>query len=118
MSGRCSMQIGLKRRLRKSRRDEKGASLVEFVLILPLFALLLFGIVDFGSVFGGYISVQNEVNAAAREISLGALPAACNPPSGGQNPGLCTIEQYVSGSISGSTDPLGTTGQVKVAVVF
>jgi len=107
------MQTGLRRRLHNSRRDEKGASLVEFVLILPIFALLLFGIIDFGLVFGGFISVQNEVNAAAREVSLGALPPQCQTPPNGETPALCTILQYIN------TSPLGVKpGQVKVALSY
>src|SRR5579863_7051252 len=103
MSGRCSMLSTGLGRITSSRSDEKGASLVEFVLILPIFALLLFAIVDFGLVFGGYISVQNQVNAAARAISVNAIAPACATNA---NPTLCTVEADISesplGVVSGS----------------
>jgi Flp pilus assembly protein TadG len=53
-----------------ARRDEKGASLVEFALILPVFALILFAIVDFGMLFSGYTTMRGGVQASARLASL------------------------------------------------
>jgi Flp pilus assembly protein TadG len=44
-------------------RDERGASAVEFALIVPLLVLLVFGIVEFGRGF----QVQGTLSAAARE---------------------------------------------------
>lgn len=53
---------------------ESGQTLVEFALIIPLFAVLLFALLDFGRV----IYTQNTVEQAAREASrVGTLePAA------------------------------------------
>jgi hypothetical protein len=45
----------MKRRL----HSEKGSSLVELALILPLFLLLVLGIVDFGNGFNTYIGMAN-----------------------------------------------------------
>src|SRR5215469_877837 len=36
------------------RRGEEGASLVEFAIVVPVFALLLFAMIDFGLVFQSY----------------------------------------------------------------
>ncbi len=43
--------------------DERGASAVEFALVLPLLVSILFGMIDFGYYFGQF----NEVRHAARE---------------------------------------------------
>jgi len=51
-------------------KDERGASTVEFALILPVFALLLFALVDFGMVFSGYTTMRSGVSASARLASL------------------------------------------------
>ncbi len=48
-------------------RGEGGASLVEFALVLPIFAIFLFGLIDFGLVFGSYVTLRNGVATAARE---------------------------------------------------
>jgi Flp pilus assembly protein TadG len=52
---------------------ERGQALVEFALIVPLFALLLFALLDFGRV----IYTQNTVEEAAREASrVGTVEAS------------------------------------------
>jgi hypothetical protein len=52
---------------------ERGASLVEFALVAPLLFVLLFGMIEFGWLFGQF----NEVRHAARE---GARYAAVSRP--------------------------------------
>ncbi len=52
--------------LKKRKRRESGQSLVEFVLVLPLFAAILMGIMDFGWLFYNYIGVENSARNAAR----------------------------------------------------
>ncbi len=44
-------------------RDERGASAVEFAMIVPLLIVLVLGIAEFGHAF----SVQGTLSAAARE---------------------------------------------------
>lgn len=72
--------------LRRCRRDERGASLVEFALVLPVFALLLFGLIDFGLIFGSYITMRNGVEASARNATVdnylpSTTPATCSGSS-------------------------------------
>jgi len=55
---------------RLRRRPDEGATLVEFALALPLFALLLFALVDSGLAFGGFITFRNGVDAGARLASV------------------------------------------------
>ena len=49
--------------MRKRLRDERGASAVEFGLIVPILLILVLGIVEFGHAF----QVQGTLSAAARE---------------------------------------------------
>ncbi len=49
--------------MRSRLRDERGASAVEFGLIVPLLLVLLVGIIEFGHAF----QVQGTLSAAARE---------------------------------------------------
>ncbi len=49
--------------MRSKLRDERGASAVEFGLIVPLLLVLLVGIIEFGHAF----QVQGTLTAAARE---------------------------------------------------
>jgi len=63
----------LRRRIRGSKGSgERGQNLVEFALILPLFLVIVFGIVDFGMAFHSYITVTNAAREGAR---LGVVQA-------------------------------------------
>ncbi len=50
---------------RPRRREEAGASLVEFAIILPVFALMLFGMIQFGLAFAGWDQLRNAVQTGA-----------------------------------------------------
>jgi Flp pilus assembly protein TadG len=54
------------------RKREDGQSLVEFALVLPIFLLVLFAIVDFGMAFHAWITVTNSAREGAR---VGAVRA-------------------------------------------
>lgn len=58
--------------IRKNKDGEKGQSLVEFTLIIPIFLLLVFAIVDFGMGFHAWISVTNAAREGARIGAVGA----------------------------------------------
>jgi Flp pilus assembly pilin Flp len=51
---------------RAPRRDERGASAVEFALVLPLLLMLLFGIISTGRVYSDHLSATNAVREGAR----------------------------------------------------
>lgn len=51
---------------RLKRKKEEGQSMLEFVLVLPVFALMLFMILDYGWLFYNYINVENSARNAAR----------------------------------------------------
>src|SRR4030043_3462 len=65
----------------QSRKREDGQSLVEFALVIPIFLLVLFAIVDFGMAFHAWITVTNSAREGAR---VGAVHAP-----------VATIEQRV-----------------------
>ncbi|MFQ5878691.1 MAG: TadE/TadG family type IV pilus assembly protein [Dehalococcoidia bacterium] len=67
----CGLGAGRRRRGR-----EDGQSLVELALVLPIFLLLLFGIVDFGMGFQSWITVTNSSREGARLGAVGADSAA------------------------------------------
>src|SRR5204863_1435401 len=47
-----------------------GQTLVEFALALPLLALLLFGIIQYGFIFSAYLTLRNASAVAARHAVL------------------------------------------------
>ena len=62
-----------------TRRSQRGQSLTELALILPLILLLTVAALDFGRIYLGYINVQNMARIAANY-------AANNPLAWGTTP--------------------------------
>jgi Flp pilus assembly pilin Flp len=58
--------IRLRSHLRERRREERGAALVEFALVLPLLALLAFGTIEFGLAWRDSLTVSNTLRSGAR----------------------------------------------------
>jgi len=54
------------RRIRRSRRRERGQALVEFALVLPLLLLLLLGIAEFAVVMLSYNTLADAARQGAR----------------------------------------------------
>ena len=57
--------------MNKSYGRKSGQSLVEFALTLPLLALLLFGICQYGLIFAAIITVRNASAVGARYAVVG-----------------------------------------------
>lgn len=55
------------RRKRIQLRAQNGQTMAEFALVLPLLALLLFGVIQFGIAFNNYITLTDAVRAGARK---------------------------------------------------
>jgi Flp pilus assembly protein TadG len=62
----------LRSRLRRLRRSEDGAELIEMAIITPLLLLIIAGIFDFGFLFRSWEAVTNAAREGAR---VGVLPA-------------------------------------------
>ena len=60
----------IRRLITRSRREDSGAELIEFALVVPLLLLLVVGIIDFGFMFQRYEVVTNAAREGARLASL------------------------------------------------
>jgi Flp pilus assembly protein TadG len=65
-------------------RCDKGVALVEFALLLPVLALLLFGMLDFGKAFNYWIDETHLANEGARWAVVNK-----NPSTSG------TLQEYI-----------------------
>ena len=66
------------RRLRAG--DERGATLVEFAIVLPVLMTLIFGVVEFGIVFNDYIGLRQGARDAARQAVVAEFGSvSCTP---------------------------------------
>jgi Flp pilus assembly protein TadG len=56
------------KKFRKKR--EQGQTMAEFTLVLPVLAILLFGVIQFGIAFNNYLAVTDAVRAGARQAAV------------------------------------------------
>ncbi|MEK6275159.1 MAG: TadE/TadG family type IV pilus assembly protein [Actinomycetota bacterium] len=81
-------------------RNEEGTALVEFALILPILALLLFAMLDFGKAFNYWIDETHLANEGARWAVVN------------RNPGGGSLQEYISQQAT--TDELRNGGTASV----
>jgi Flp pilus assembly protein TadG len=54
----------------KIKRDDRGAVMVEFAVVLPVLLLILLGIIEFGRAYNTQVSIQAAAREGARELAL------------------------------------------------
>jgi Flp pilus assembly protein TadG len=99
-------------------RGERGASVVEFALVVPLLLVLVLGIVEFGHAF----QVQGSLSAAAREgarvMALQSNPAAARAAVRDAAPTLDPAITNAQITISPAACPATTTTTANVRVTI
>jgi Flp pilus assembly protein TadG len=50
--------------------NERGQTMTEFALVLPMLIVLLFGIIQFGIAFNNYVTLTDAVRAGARKAAV------------------------------------------------
>jgi Flp pilus assembly protein TadG len=105
---------------RKNKRcaghTDRGASLVEFAIVAPLLILLLFGIIEFGWLFGQYNDLKHGAREGARYSAVNggddtAIRAyVCNTMEG-LSAGMTQLEVSTTDGASGTR---GETGSIRV----
>ena len=84
-------------------KREQGQTIAEFSLVLPVLAILLFGVIQFGIAFNNYLAVTDAVRAGARQAAVSRYL-----PSGQR-------EARVKAKVYASADGLDTS-KLKVTV--
>lgn len=51
-------------------RSERGQTMTEFAFVLPILAMLLFGIIQFGILYNNYVTVTDAARAGARKAAV------------------------------------------------
>lgn len=72
-------RVGKLRTFFQRSRAENGVAAVEMAIILPLLMVILFGIINFGTVFYNYIVLTNAAREGARWGSINTVATAPNP---------------------------------------
>lgn len=98
-------------------RDERGASLVEFALVIPIFALVLYALIFFGAA----LSTKHQVTSAAAEAARSAVGAAT--PAAAENLAKARVDSIL-GAANGRyvrtavASPCGTHQCVEVVITW
>lgn len=105
------------------RPRSRGQSLVEFALVLPIFLLLLFAVVDGGR----YVFASSAVSNAAREAArlgsveaywLGSADPTCGTAGGPVCPANYTaLEAHITAAANRQMSPFGTVTNLYVECV-
>jgi Flp pilus assembly protein TadG len=51
-------------------RDTRGQAMTELAIVMPVLALVLFGVIQFGIVFNNYVTLTDAVRAGARTAAV------------------------------------------------
>jgi Flp pilus assembly protein TadG len=94
---------------RTSSHKDDGTALVEFAIVLPVFALMLFAMLQFGMAFAGLDQLRAQVQLATRAAATGDI-AACT--EAGQGPACVAAIEADIGA------PAGADGKVNVLVSY
>jgi Flp pilus assembly protein TadG len=89
------MKVGFRGRLINRNH---GQTLVEFAFVLPLLALILFGIIQYGFIFAAYTTLRNASAVAARYATL------TNP-----NPTETQVKALATQAVTPMLDPKNVT---------
>ena len=57
--------------LRKLKKNSKGVALIELALIMPILLVLLLGLIEFGWIYNGYITITGAAREGARVAAVG-----------------------------------------------
>ena len=91
------------------RRDERGAAVVEFALILPVLVLFVFGIIQFGQAYSARIELTGAVREGARAVALGKDGVATTKAAApGLTPGSMTVTTVPCATVSPPPDAKAT----------
>src|SRR5512136_1345466 len=97
----------------KSQR-ERGQSLVELTLFVPILILLLAGFVEIGVLINGYITTLDASRAAARYVSpLDPKLTRCQPFGPDSDPTHSYISPFTSNCTTGVTEYPSRAAEVK-----
>lgn len=113
----------MKRFIPSVRRDRsRGQSMVELALVLPLFLLMLFGLVDMGRLVYASTTMSQAAREAARVASveaywIGSTDPSCNQPGGPTCPANeAAMRANVAAAANGMMEPFGAISAANVHI--
>ncbi|SHI95900.1 Flp pilus assembly protein TadG [Clostridium cavendishii DSM 21758] len=99
----------------KNLKNQKGQALVEFAIILPIFLILVMGIIQFGMILNTYLSIENASREGARNGIIGSTDSEIQNLIKTISPSLDTQSLTVNITPNEITRKPGDTLTVKVS---
>jgi Flp pilus assembly protein TadG len=102
------------------RRGQRGATLIEFAIVLPLFLTLVLGLLDYGYFFYVGVTAAGAAREGARQCTLVSLGACgdCNPSASVDYMEKVGMGDYTSASSSCATSAGTIMYSVDVSVDY
>ncbi len=99
-------------KLRNRGKDQRGAALIEFAIIMPILLALVLGIVEFGWLLSNDLDIRHGAREAARQaaVNAGSVPTMGATTCDSMN--LATGERITFTQIGGSA--IGSEAEVRV----
>lgn len=109
---------------RKLRRDERGATIIETAIALPVLVTMIYGIFTIGQLFEANAGIQHALGQGARygNLCLSVTNGSCTLPTATQIRNMVNSNLYGTSSGTFSTPTVDTTtassGYVTVTVTY
>jgi Flp pilus assembly protein TadG len=110
-------RIGRLSSFRSRAVSARGQSSVEFALALPVFFILICGVMDFGRMFFVQENVQQAVEAAARYASTGIHQSGTNPATNKSYTRVDSIDSYIAQQASVPINMGATLSSIAISSV-
>jgi len=88
---------------------ESGVALTEFALVLPILAVILFGMIEFGRAINYWIDATHLANEAARWAVVNQNPGSTQTPAQ-------TLQQYIQSKATTAELRNGGTGALPAGI--
>lgn len=98
------------------RNENKGQSMVETALVLPIIVLILMGIIDFGFLFNNYLIIDNASREGARTAVIGSTDSVITTTVSNMTSSLVSAKLKTTINPSGASRTKGS--QVTVTVEY
>jgi Flp pilus assembly protein TadG len=102
--------------VRRYLKSDGAQSLAEFALVLPMFLMLIFGIIDFGLGLRAYVSVSAATREGARYAAVGGPAGTFTSGGSGQCNGSTSTSAV--GRVCNTLDGLKLTNVSNVSVTY
>jgi Flp pilus assembly protein TadG len=101
--------------------SERGQAMTEFAIVLPILAVLLFGIIQFGILYNNYVTVTDAARAGARKAAVSRHTSPSSEGCKTVRSSAATLDQAQLGcsvSVSGPLDRPGADVTVTVTYPY